>query len=390
MRISELDFIRGFALITITVNHISDFCMDLGYTGYPIPTLTHLGYSSSAELFFLISGYLIGFLYFRIDRDVRPISAAAKMMGRSVYIWAMNCVLFVWICAAAQFFPQTALSALTLDQVAGDPFFWAYNVVKLGFNLPLLGILNFYVVLILLAIPFAMVLLRSPGLALLIILGLYAVCQTHPEINLPGGRFHGDELWTFNPLAWQALFFGGLFAGRFKFHEVLRAVAMERHLRPVLFAVWGTFVAVTLVYVYDQATGPLDMPLIGQQALEPVRLFHALLTFVVLLSTLFFLGARKQNALYRIVCLTGSNSLQAFMISVFLSYILAMAWTVFATTAAYIILDATGVIVLLALALVIDTYKRAARGDWDTTSPQLDSPKRPETSALSASATSSA
>jgi hypothetical protein len=43
---------RGYAMLAIALNHVSLLLEPLGFTQQNVPTLTALGYSSAAELFF--------------------------------------------------------------------------------------------------------------------------------------------------------------------------------------------------------------------------------------------------------------------------------------------------------------------------------------------------
>ena len=52
-RDQAIDILRGLALITITVNHITGFAFRLGLTGMAFPTLSHWGFSTAAEIFFM-------------------------------------------------------------------------------------------------------------------------------------------------------------------------------------------------------------------------------------------------------------------------------------------------------------------------------------------------
>lgn len=53
MRDNRIDLIRGFAMVTICVNHITWMLGKVESVSLKIPTLTHYGYSSAAEIFFL-------------------------------------------------------------------------------------------------------------------------------------------------------------------------------------------------------------------------------------------------------------------------------------------------------------------------------------------------
>lgn len=62
-RDSRIDFIRGYAMITICVNHVTWLLEKAGYNESRFPTLTHYGYSSAAEIFIFMSGCMVGMVY---------------------------------------------------------------------------------------------------------------------------------------------------------------------------------------------------------------------------------------------------------------------------------------------------------------------------------------
>ena len=62
-RDSRIDTIRGFAMVTIIINHFSFLSAELGMTGPQIPTTTTFSVSSAAEIFVALSGYMVGMVY---------------------------------------------------------------------------------------------------------------------------------------------------------------------------------------------------------------------------------------------------------------------------------------------------------------------------------------
>ena len=94
-RDNNLDVIRGLALATITVNHFSALVGELGYRGAQFPTFTHFGYSSAAEIFFLMSGYLLGVLYLQPAADGAIGRFAFIATARALKLYFYNLVLFI-------------------------------------------------------------------------------------------------------------------------------------------------------------------------------------------------------------------------------------------------------------------------------------------------------
>jgi len=77
LRDNRIDLIRGFAMVTICVNHITWMLGKVESVSLKIPTLTHYGYSSAAEIFFFMSGYMVGMVY------LNKFDTRAKLLSRA-------------------------------------------------------------------------------------------------------------------------------------------------------------------------------------------------------------------------------------------------------------------------------------------------------------------
>jgi hypothetical protein len=360
MRIGALDCFRGVILLTILINHYTLFVQQLGHQGPILKTLTQFGYSSAAEQFFLISGYLVGLLYIPADKRIDTQIVVARLIGRSAYLYVMNCFLFVAVIGLSWFFPEYVRRGLGLAVVDESPFFVAFHVVRLGFNIPLLGILNFYVIMMLAAVPIFLILKRSTSWAILLIIAIYGISQVAPWMSLAGGRYEGENgLLSFNPLAWQVLFMGGMVAGRFRFHELIQD-HIARTRRGFLL-VSMAFLAITLIHYVDMLFAGFNVPFASKQNLRPVRLLHALITFIFLFSLIYRFDRFSATWPYRSLSLIGSYSLQCFMASVILSYAMAAIWFEYGSDLSYFVIVIFGCIALLLFSLLLLYHHKAKR-----------------------------
>jgi len=366
LRFDQLDFVRGFALLTITVSHFTVFVSRAGYLGVKIPTLSSVGFSSSAPLFFMVSGMLLGIIYFNKRDNYNWLRLSSILLSRAVMILTMNCVLFVMVLAIFSFAPNPMEHIFQLQTLRSQPYIWAYNVFTLGYNLPLLDILNVYVVFMIVAIPFSWLTRYSVTAALLALLGAYFVAQTSPDFTLRGGNQWEDGIWSFNPLAWGGFFLGGMLAGRYNLHEKLRELAVSR--------ARGRLLTVSLVLIYLACavltrlhwSGTINIPAIDKATMQPVRLFHALVTFLGLLAFLFRYEQLKQFPPYRLVynsvALVGKYSLHSFMASVVLNYAMLLFWLQVGGTTAYIGIALVGMLALVLFASALNALKAARTG----------------------------
>lgn len=362
MRVAELDFLRGWALVTITLNHYTYFVRSLDYTGLRIPTLTQLGYSGSAELFFLLSGYLVGLLYVPAHGGASLRAASAKLVGRSAYLLAMNCMLFVCILASAYFFPEEVRASLGFDSFVEAPYFAAAQVILLGYHLPLLGILNFYIIMMIAAVPFIALLLRNQAAAILGSLGIYVVAYFAPWLSLPGGGLQGGGRMAFNPMAWQILFMGALIAGRQRAHDAIRERIALR--TKGFLALAAIFLGLTALFLVDEklTSGVFPSRWSVKQDLGPLRVVHAVVTLSLLLSILFRFEWFGKTRLFAWVAMIGRNSLPCFMSSVLLSYFMAVFWGTKSTTVAYFLIGFSGCLALLGCAALFEFHRKATKG----------------------------
>jgi hypothetical protein len=342
-RNGTLDAIRGLALVTITINHMTALCRALGM-GWPgIPTLTHFGYSSAAEWFFGISGYLVGVLYLR-RRDKSLSTLAAKLTKRAVKLYAYNSALFVACYGVATWGGEEVLRVSYYGAFVADPAGTVSRFLTLRGHPMNLDILPVYIVL-LLGAPIAIMLARFSRLAVLCVsAALYVVAVCVPGFNLPGGQVGGNGMWGFNPAAWQFLFFGGMLLA--PFHVVERLEQAYASSRRAAWVTWSVLVAASVLFVTSL---PRFRGFVGagalhggvwetvqlwlhaasdKAALGPVRLVHAAIVFASLVAIVARAQVSDRMPGYRVLVRIGSRSLSMFVWSVILAYVGAVLWRI--------------------------------------------------------------
>ena len=365
-RVDQLDFLRGFALLTITLNHYSWFVTRAGYAGPAIPNIRSLGFSDSAPIFFITLGFLIGIIYCAATRPPDLIKVSATLFNRAVQLLAMNCVLFVIVLAMFSLAPVQLEQIFNLHSLQSEPYHWAYEVLALGYNLPLLDILNVYILLLLVAIPFAWLVRSRPKQGMVLVAAAYVFAQFFPHFAPRGGDLGGQGAWFFNPLAWSVFLLGGMLAGRFQLHERIRALAVaEKGGRKFVGALVSMFLAFAFVRVLADL-GEFDVPLTGKGTVQPLSLANALVTFVTLLALLFRYDRLRTWAPWRFTYATlvmvGKHSLHSFMASVALSYGMLLAWLQIGGTIGYVTIAAAGMAALIIFGAVLEVLKAARTG----------------------------
>ena len=147
---NAVDFWRGFALVSIFVNHIPGICYE---------RLTHrnLSISNSAELFVFLAGWSLGLLVGRSDaqQSLRR-RAAFRLGGRAVQIYAAHILISALALALLATTAYLTDNPLILEwhnaaAVFQDPAHVQIGLVLLTHQLGYFDILPLYVVLMLAA-----------------------------------------------------------------------------------------------------------------------------------------------------------------------------------------------------------------------------------------------
>jgi hypothetical protein len=198
---NAIDFWRGFALITIFINHIPG-------NAFERYTFSQYGISDAAELFVFLAGWSIGIATRERDGSPEPRGRSVlRLLARTVEVYRAQ--LTVMLLALA----IIAGSALVLDNPlilewhnAGgffaDPIQSVCGMALLSYQLGFFNILPLYVVLIGVAPVFVLVGRINRLAALALSGGIYLGALVF-EWNLPS--WPGEGTWFFDPFCWQLL-----------------------------------------------------------------------------------------------------------------------------------------------------------------------------------------
>nr|WP_272903684.1 OpgC domain-containing protein [Xanthobacter agilis] len=207
-RIVSIDFWRGFALLTIFINHIPGHVL----SAY---TFRNFGVSDAAELFVLLAGVSAAFAYVRPFEPGRRLRIGARIVTRAFNLYVAHLALVMVAVAIIGGFVVEAgdtrvLGWYHLDLITEAPVEALVGIALLTFQPAYLNILPLYVSLLLLAPVLVMLARRSLALALGVSAAIYLIAQF---AHLGPPVWPGAGRWYFNPLAWQLLFTIGLAIG---------------------------------------------------------------------------------------------------------------------------------------------------------------------------------
>ena len=207
-RNATLDMLRGYALVSIMLNH-----MPLGFLRQF--TLVNFAIFDAAELFVLLSGFLVGLVWIKVEAHEGLRAAQWRFLRRAGQVWLALVIGGVLLALLSR-----GLFALGLDHTAiwseyarwieKYPLPYIGTLALMWMQPNLLDVLALYVILLASAPVLVPLLLRWP---VAFAAGSVALWLVSVPLNamLPNQRVEGGLL--FNPFGWQLLFFTGVAMG---------------------------------------------------------------------------------------------------------------------------------------------------------------------------------
>lgn len=304
---NAIDFWRGFALVTIFVNHVPGIVFErFSFREYSL--------SDSAELFVLLAGVSLRFVVDSLARE--PMSALVyRLSGRALTIYYAQLLISFFAIAII------AGAATVLDQpyilqwhnaaaVFDDPVQAHIGLVSLRYQLGYFNILPLYVVLMAAGPSIGVLDRLAPRLLLPLSLALY-LYSVVTAFNLKTWPVEGN--WFFSPFCWQFIFIlGFVLAGRQGY------ASFSPRVKKILFWLAGVQTAIgASIALADFTPDPANLPdpklffVFDKTYLSPARALHAL-ALACFIGPAFTPIARLAPALARYLSLLGRNSLYVF------------------------------------------------------------------------------
>lgn len=324
-RDGRIDVLRGFALLTIFINHVPG-------TIFENFTTRNFGFSDAAEAFVMISGVSAALAYSGAFSDAPLWPGIARIWRRAWTLYLIHLMLCFWAMAivlAAWRFGGTRTLVLgdNFQYLLSDPYGVLVGVPILGHQFGYVNILPLYAVLLLATPAILMAARRSPGLTLTGSVALWCLAGLQ-RLDLPAYPLAGG--WFFNPFSWQLLFVVGILTG-LSLKQGQRFVPIRRSL---VIACWG-FLAFTLIWLKWADLGASLNAALGWASVHGVpwffvafdktyvslpRLLHILaLAYVV--STLPWLRALCDRPVMAPLAVMGRQALPVFALGTLLSFV---------------------------------------------------------------------
>ncbi|HML15128.1 MAG TPA: OpgC domain-containing protein [Xanthobacteraceae bacterium] len=208
-RVDGIDFWRGFALLTIFIDHVPD-------NAFQHITFRNIGFSDAAELFVFLSGTSVALAYgtrFFNGETWAAVRAVLRRAFTLYWVQVLTSLLIIGLFAAASGWwdNDDLVDDPDRDLLMSSPLQGFPAMLVMLHQLGNVNILPMYIMLLLMTPALLWLARRNDWLMLAASATFYAVVRVF-EVNMPTWPLDGG--WYFNPLAWQLLFAIGIFVGR--------------------------------------------------------------------------------------------------------------------------------------------------------------------------------
>jgi hypothetical protein len=311
---NAVDFWRGFALVTIFINHVP---------GLWYERLTHRNFSvsDSAELFVFLAGWSLGLLVVRGNKPFDTARLVARLGGRAVTIYAAQILISSLAIAMLAGTAYVTGNLLVLEwhnaaAVFQEPELTHVGLVLLTHQLGYFDILPLYVVLMVLAPVFALIDRFARPLLVPISFAVYVAALVVP---FTARTWPVPGQWFFNPFTWQLIFVLGFALSRDEGigHLVRRNIAVIRYFALPIVAITSAMVVFSWFPDPTKLPEPRLLFLNGKSFLTPIRLVQFLALAAAISATYFLI--RKVPWLPEFLSILGRNSLNVFCVGSLLS-----------------------------------------------------------------------
>ncbi|HZD92528.1 MAG TPA: OpgC domain-containing protein [Pseudolabrys sp.] len=322
---NAVDFWRGFALITIYIDHIPG----LVYSHY---TLANFSIADAADLFVFLAGWSLRLMAQGRGRPRPTHDVVIRLFGRSLEIYlaqVLITMLAIALLAASAILLHNPLLLQWHNAAAvfNDPVPTHIGLALLTHQLGYFNILPLYVVLMLMAPFFALIDRLWPPLLLPLSFALYLFVLAF-RITLPSWPVGGA--WFFNPLAWQLLFVLGFVLGN---PDSGPGAFARRHIVGLRAIGVPIVILGVLIHVFSWWPDPTKVPdpklffIADKTYVTPMRLIQFLALIAVFSVAYPYIrkltavpvARGPVNGMIGLFAMLGRNSLQVFCVGSLLS-----------------------------------------------------------------------
>jgi hypothetical protein len=309
----RLDFLRGFAVFVMVVDHFG------GTSWFYYLTGNNQFFTSGAEAFVLISGMVVGLVYGNMARRDGLKPAIIKVLQRAWTLYKLTIVMTLVFAVVSDIFNLP----WSKDVDISDPLLFVFRVVILQQTYYLADIPMLYTFLMLVA-PIGLYLLyhKRTGILHFVSFALWAGFQYVDSQGISIFPIMGNT--TFHPAAWQLIFFWAMTLGYHR-ERIWKRIG---NLPKWPYFLLSTLLFVWLLNIYSTELGTLKRfysgvdvqwivsTLFSKSHVAPGRMLATMIVFqfAYLLLTFFWLPFEK--GLGWLLTPLGQNSLYSYTMHV--------------------------------------------------------------------------
>ncbi len=374
---NAVDFWRGFALITIFIDHIPG----LFYSHY---TLVNYSIADAADLFVFLAGWSLRLMADGGGRHMPTRDVILRLLARALELYAAQVLITMLAIAmlaatAIELHNPLLLEWHNAAAVFNDPVPTHIGLATLTHQLGYFDILPLYVVLMLMAPLFAFIDRTLPGWLLPLSVGFYLIVLVF-RLTLPTWPVSGT--WFFNPLAWQVVMVLGFVMAR---ADAGPGLWVRRHIVAIRIVAVPIVILGACVALFDWWPDPTRVPnpklffIVDKTYVTPIRLIQFLSIVAVFSAAFPFIRAAADwpparqavGGLIAMLAMLGRNSLYVFCVGSLLSLSAQIVRFYYRGTVGIdTVVLILGIIIMAVTAWLAESRQRSKSGSRPASSPQ--------------------
>lgn len=366
-RFLEIDLIRGFMLLCMALDHGTSLTRAMGRHAMSPITIAQVLPSTTAEIFFFLSGYLYGHVRLAGDKG-GGLSFARDAYLRAFNLYAFNVLTFTLVVVIIPLFGTDLLNASRFSDFFINPvsFITEFMLMrKAPFGL---DVLHLYVIFFLAAPIFSAILLYNKTLAVAYLVACWAGMQVWSAAI----GFEHDDTIAINIVAWQITFLGGIALGAFRTWKPIATFIIESRALKLVCSLIIAVMSIAWIgekypHRYGLSEAPWHLPLVDRASLAPLKLLTSICVLILMIAVAnrFRLADRRTGRLFTML---GQRSLACFCASNIGIMLVAIVWQQTGSNGAFWLAEAglaSGIILWVAFVEWISPGKAKKKAQAD-------------------------
>jgi len=309
----RIDFLRGFFILSLCGSHLTWLADTAGFQS-PIRfyDMQPFGFSSPAEFFVFFSGYVLTLVLGRDYNRTGFWLLQMRALDRSASLYILNVFTFAIVVGCSTFLFTSSPSLLTITHISemkADPINFIFDFLTFRNNLTFFEILRNYIFFIPLVASAVALSRVNKWLPISISICVWLLFQFH---LIPGPQYG-----SFNPYAWQLIFFMGVTAAMVR---PLTTWTFPNRTRQIVVCLLLLLLLCIARQWFFHGIPSEHVPWASKPGIGPLRVVHFCLAMWTAMLLLPASDTLARSRIVRAVVQVGQNSLECFCLSNFLIY----------------------------------------------------------------------